>query len=243
VWLVEGCCHRLCWRTETRYSSSGKSGGWNPACASSQCQLWGTAAFFFFSSLFNLQNDTLLANSALGDFSFLPTGPLYVATLLQQAYHKSHHTASTGLEEKLMAAQVVKLSHQHQNIWHSRLWRNGVMSWESSDKQNTRQDGPIFLPLSFVCNSYCCFMKKRHNKSKFQGTDTLLQREIQCKMAPKCICKAWSLSLGCLGEMYWNPIAMATPDLSDPQSFHSTGAKTVLFSKGKMYLCLPSFAL
>lgn len=40
-----------------------------------------------------------------------------------------------------------------------------------------------------------------------------------------------------------NPVALAIRVSSDQQSFTFTEANTVLFSEGKVYLCLPSFAL
>lgn len=42
--------------------------------------------------------------------------------------------------------------------------------------------------------------------------------------------------MGCLQETRLNPIAVVAQDSSDPQAFSSTGARTVLFSKGKTYL-------
>lgn len=70
-----------------------------------------------------------------------------------------------------------------------------------------------------------------------------LQTGMQGQVSPKYKGKVWSLSLDWLQEMGLNPIAMATRDFSDQQAFRSTGAKTVLFSKEKTYLCFPFFAL
>lgn len=127
---------------------------------------------------------------------------------------------------------------------------NHVMGGPTGSRTNRGRMGGDSSSPPFFCMWLLQLSNKGEGKlnykekqSRFQGIDILLQREMQCKMSPKYKRKLWGLSLGCLQETGLNPVAMATRDSSDQQAFRSTEAKTVLFSKGKTYLCLPSFAL
>lgn len=81
-------------------------------------------------------------------------------------------------------------------------WCYGRTYWK---QDQWRQNGGLSFmsPLPFVFGVHGFLVKRgklnfRRQQSKFQRTDALSQRGMECKVSPKCKGKAWSLSLGSL---------------------------------------------
>lgn len=74
-----------------------------------------------------------------------------------------------------------------------------VMGRHGGSRTKGGRTDTLLLLLLFVGSSYGFLMgggepHYKEKQSEFQGIDTLLQREMQCEMSPRCKCKAWSLS-------------------------------------------------